>query len=128
MCFFFNAAATTEFYTCSHTLSLHDALPIYQFGQFSPVVFAEQGSYLDLSLHSAIASRSAAVRAADEISESLFCRERSEEQTSELQSLMRITYAVFRLQKKTTLSLSHLKTNKTYKLIILLVSHLQITT
>src|SRR3546814_11978730 len=76
MCFFFNAAATTEFYTCSHTLSLHDALPIYQFDQFSPVVFAEQGSYLDLSLHSAIASRSAAVRADDEISESLFCRER----------------------------------------------------
>src|SRR3546814_2099611 len=29
-------------------------------------------------------------------------QERSEEQTSELQSLMRISYAVFRLKKKTT--------------------------
>src|SRR3546814_15141839 len=27
--FFFNDTATTEIYTYSHTLSLHDALPIY---------------------------------------------------------------------------------------------------
>src|SRR3546814_12293378 len=27
-CFFFNDTATTEIYTYSHTLSLHDALPI----------------------------------------------------------------------------------------------------
>ena len=27
--FFFNDTATTEIYTCRHTLSLHDALPIY---------------------------------------------------------------------------------------------------
>src|SRR3546814_21021902 len=27
--FFFNAMATTEFYTYGHTLSLHDALPIF---------------------------------------------------------------------------------------------------
>ena len=26
--FFFNDTATTEIYTCRHTLSLHDALPI----------------------------------------------------------------------------------------------------
>src|SRR3546814_13142205 len=28
-CFFFNDTATTEIYTDGHTLSLHDALPIY---------------------------------------------------------------------------------------------------
>src|SRR3546814_17832428 len=28
-CFFFNDTATTEIYTYLHTLSLHDALPIY---------------------------------------------------------------------------------------------------
>src|SRR3546814_19806531 len=30
MFFFFNDTATTEIYTDGHTLSLHDALPIYQ--------------------------------------------------------------------------------------------------
>src|SRR3546814_9297177 len=29
VCFFFNVTATTEIYTYCHTLSLHDALPIY---------------------------------------------------------------------------------------------------
>src|SRR3546814_5776042 len=40
---------------------------------------------------------------------------RSEEHTSELQSLMRISYAVFCLQKKTstTTTLQHIKTNTT---------------
>src|SRR3546814_17331036 len=28
--FFFNESATTEIYTCLHTLSLHDALPIFE--------------------------------------------------------------------------------------------------
>src|SRR3546814_14170289 len=28
-CFFFNDTSTTEIYTYGHTLSLHDALPIY---------------------------------------------------------------------------------------------------
>src|SRR3546814_19229690 len=30
-CFFFNDTATTDIYTYVHTLSLHDALPIYAF-------------------------------------------------------------------------------------------------
>src|SRR3546814_15795657 len=30
LCFFFNDTATTEIYTYRHTLSLHDALPIWQ--------------------------------------------------------------------------------------------------
>src|SRR3546814_17735386 len=32
MLFFFNDTATTEIYTYCHTLSLHDALPIYELG------------------------------------------------------------------------------------------------
>src|SRR3546814_3408458 len=39
---------------------------------------------------------------------------RSEEHTSELQSLMRISYAVFCLKKKTTNNINH--TNRLYKL------------
>src|SRR3546814_10852381 len=38
---------------------------------------------------------------------------RSEEHTSELQSLMRISYAVFCLKKKTTTLKSHIKHNNT---------------
>src|SRR3546814_9974315 len=44
----------------------------------------------------------------------VLCNNRSEEHTSELQSLMRISYAVFCLKKKTTQELTHL-TNKHYK-------------
>src|SRR3546814_10365041 len=43
-------------------------------------------------------------------------RERSEEHTSELQSLMRISYAVFCLKKKTTTTDQHTKSNSTNKL------------
>src|SRR3546814_5815460 len=46
-----------------------------------------------------VAARAAAVAAARE---GFGGRERSEEHTSELQSLMRISYAVFCLKKKTT--------------------------
>src|SRR3546814_7050306 len=38
-CFFFNDKATTEIYTYGHTLSLHDALPIYR-GQRTLDAFA----------------------------------------------------------------------------------------
>src|SRR3546814_4985419 len=37
--FFFNVTATTEIYTYSHTLSLHDALPISSFYDKSRQVF-----------------------------------------------------------------------------------------
>src|SRR5210317_2629731 len=68
--FFFNDTATTEIYTLSYTLSLHDALPI------TPPVCNQRtfpGSC---------------------------CRCRSEEHTSELQSHSEISYAVFCLKKK----------------------------
>src|SRR3546814_4445984 len=92
MCyFFFNDTATTEIYTYRHTLSLHDALPI------SPA-------------HAAGCERQRPGLAArgDRIQPPPRClwrpqrhrRHRSEEHTSELQSLMRISYAVFCLKKK----------------------------
>src|SRR3546814_8750766 len=43
------------------------------------------------------------------------CRVRSEEHTSELQSLMRISYAVFCLKKKTKHNVTYRKTNKNTK-------------
>src|SRR5881398_4255345 len=77
--FFFNATATTEIYTLSDTLSLHDALPI---------LFGRAGSPLHVDFHKIVLTR--------------FCenRRRSEEHTSELQSPINISYAVFCLKKK----------------------------
>src|SRR6187399_802704 len=74
--FFFNDTATTEIYTTANTLSLHDALPIsarpHRTRRRSPC-WRSWGRW---------ASR------------------RSEEHTSELQSLAVISYAVFCLKKK----------------------------
>src|SRR6186997_3678542 len=71
--FFFNDTATTEIYTTTDTLSLHDALPISlpRAGRCAPAI-TNPGS-----------------RAG-----------RSEEHTSELQSPVVISYAVFCLNKK----------------------------
>src|SRR5881398_4173523 len=71
--FFFNDTATTEIYTLSDTLSLHDALPICAAG-----------------CRRASPPRSVPRR----------WRSRSEEHTSELQSPLNISYAVFCLKKK----------------------------
>src|SRR5881398_3263939 len=74
--FFFNDTATTEIYTLSDTLSLHDALPIFscQKPRFGTPARKNQ------------------------------CQVpmRSEEHTSELQSPLNISYAVFCLKKKKT--------------------------
>src|SRR5881398_4121077 len=70
--FLFNDTATTEIYTLSDTLSLHDALPIY----------CANGRRATGGHHQ---SRH---------------RHRSEEHTSELQSPLNISYAVFCLKKK----------------------------
>src|SRR3546814_19258401 len=105
--FFFHDRATTEIYTYGHTLSLHDALPIY--GQprrgggddpvrrrLRPADLCPAGPAVgldtrgDLSLHQHRQQRRGF---------HLIGR-RSEEHTSELQSLMRISYAVFCLKKK----------------------------
>src|SRR6187455_3813770 len=72
--FFFNDTATTEIYTVMNTLSLHDALPI-----------------------SSRPSRTVSTRS---WTPRTWARTRSEEHTSELQSLITISYAVFCLKKK----------------------------
>src|SRR3546814_4916165 len=112
MCVFFNDTATTEIYTYGHTLSLHDALPIFdhEIGERVLAVLAH-ATEVEPSVLRRDAARAAheltggtlglnachgcASRNAEPIS-------RSEEHTSELQSLMRISYAVFCLKKKNT--------------------------
>src|SRR3546814_16036950 len=79
---FFNDTATTEIYTYCHTLSLHDALPIlliYVMVRFR----AGKNPVPSRTSHNTLVEVA-----------------RSEEHTSELQSLMRISYAVFCLKKK----------------------------
>src|SRR3546814_12015717 len=110
----FNDPATTESYTYLHTLALHDARPIYLVG--SATAFA--GGSVSLSATSQTLVFFAAGDAAcagpaltsvpspaASTSVGLRFRDtavgRSEEHTSELQSLMRISYAVFCLKNKT---------------------------
>src|SRR3546814_4384416 len=111
--FFFNGPATTENYTYVHTLALPDALPISR---------RRLAGQADGRAGKADRKRP---RRADEAVRLSLTREgrarrwrrqegstsrpgsprcgpgRSEEHTSELQSLMRISYAVFCLKKKT---------------------------
>src|SRR3546814_13097000 len=89
--FFFNDTATTEIYTYGHTLSLHDALPIW------PRVSTGSASEdIGIPLDPNGPSPEDLVAAGD-VGDGFA---RSEEHTSELQSLMRISYAVFCLKKK----------------------------
>src|SRR3546814_10152968 len=91
---FFNDTATTEIYTYGHTLSLHDALPILEDRTSIPcrlIMSRILKSGSPILMWRALAS---SLRAMAQPS-------RSEEHTSELQSLMRISYAVFCLKKKT---------------------------
>src|SRR3546814_13649848 len=95
--FFFNDTATTEIYTYGHTLSLHDALPILA----STVRKAARSTRCSTPSSPTKGSRmfsSASPTATSSAASSSRCR--SEEHTSELQSLMRISYAVFCLKKK----------------------------
>src|SRR3546814_17098784 len=92
---FFNDTATTEIYTYLHTLSLHDALPIS-----SPKLRGWPTS-LAPSLSPELSQKQPV------FNDCFTCKcvlwihfRRSEEHTSELQSLMRISYAVFCLKKK----------------------------
>src|SRR3546814_15510479 len=117
--FFFNDTSTTEIYTYGHTLSLHDALPILLAGisrgrRATAIAIA---AALHGALPAAVAMVLAApfivgsstpleglglvVRGSDPVRFGLIWM-RSEEHTSELQSLMRISYAVFCLNTKKT--------------------------
>src|SRR3546814_10749309 len=105
MLFFFNETATTEIYTYRHTRSLHDAFPIslryrgvqhYCGSQQHIEDYAERRAAIverTTYLQSVIAALTDAGFAPAIV--------RSDEHTSELQSLMRISYAVFCLKKKT---------------------------
>src|SRR3546814_3339885 len=92
-----NGTATTEIYTDGHTISLLDALPI-------AVLNTPRKYSLGLSAtperEEDEADASGGENAAlDGIGPIVYELSRSEEHTSELQSLMRISYAVFRLKK-----------------------------
>src|SRR3546814_6188395 len=117
---FFNDTATTEIYTYGHTLSLHDALPIWPPHDLS----AAAGTRLRLGPGPGAAHRACRrhggggrghhARLGPDARRRARCplgalrrkprrgptALRSEEHTSELQSLMRISYAVFCLKKK----------------------------
>src|SRR3546814_3627404 len=105
--FFFNDTAATGIYPYGHTLSLHDALPILPCARSASRASRQGGS------GSRAASRPASGNRGGGSSPSSTSgnrsdrrcrggtRSRSEEHTSELQSLMRISYAVFCLKKKT---------------------------
>src|SRR3546814_6910931 len=93
--FFFNDTSTTEIYTYLHTLSLHDALPICH-GRGSTFVHPSSDEFRNEARN--------ALRSRLEMAKRLHADEvRSEEHTSELQSLMRISYAVFCLKKNTAI-------------------------
>src|SRR3546814_13001635 len=91
--FFFNDTATTEIYTYLHTLSLHDALPICAVAAILVVI----------ALQPSRPGRDWLTCFADELNRALVAACRSEEHTSELQSIMRISYAVFCLKTQTKL-------------------------
>src|SRR3546814_8869595 len=108
MVFFFKYTATTEIDTYLHTLALHDALPIWRGHSGGlPATVRRACSRCLRGRIDAIASRTgSASKGRVDVPEP--CRRsgthpvgRSEEHTSELQSLMRISYAVFCLKKKT---------------------------
>src|SRR3546814_13833496 len=99
--------ATTEIYTYCHTLSLHDALPIsrtvampcssHRYREDDACLISGMSSHIldydDVSMlavcHPSVPVLTALLALLEETGA------RSEEHTSELQSLMRITYAVF---------------------------------
>src|SRR3546814_3730247 len=122
---FFNETATTEIYTYGHTLSLHDALPICSYrihprpstrraGLRRPFPVVLRSGLRPIPTTSRTRptggrrsrlprprrSRQAALRRSSFRPASPSPCRRSEEHTSELQSLMRISYAVFCLKKK----------------------------
>src|SRR3546814_5450456 len=106
-------------YTCCHTLSLHDALPI--------AAVLPASSCIEFAVKQPTWSHSPSMSSQDWVARifdssvrdtawlhmpgaSAMILMRSEEHTSELQSLMRISYAVFCLQKKNNINKTNTKT------------------
>src|SRR3546814_6298185 len=109
--FFFNESATTEIYTYLHTLSLHDALPIsarncscvgWVWASAKPVARRHLSRWFRTITRPISAAAPLPCSISPHPSGWPLARwqVRSEEHTSELQSLMRISYAVFCLKKK----------------------------
>src|SRR3546814_4048406 len=111
---FFNDTATTEIDPYLHTLSLHDALPIYAVGgghDSRRRADRRRDGWRDLQYQRGYhggrgggRSRRVAAVSADgrggRAGQAEEPADRSEEHTSELQSLMRISYAGFCWKKK----------------------------
>src|SRR3546814_10862030 len=102
--FFVKYTATTEIYTYGHTLSLHDARPIlFVRGRIHGCLCnckrRARCTGLGDSPRRPLGETGKACIERRPVSQET-CRRRSEEHTSELQSLMRISYAVFCLKKK----------------------------
>src|SRR3546814_9213642 len=121
--FFFKDSATTEIYTSGHTRPLHDALPIFTLGAARPDGEDwHNGQATGTWLHNLtvlLDNRNlkgqpglwvaTPLQLQDDPGHAvLVLRGRSEEHTSELQSLMRISYAVFCLKKYNTIHESKL--------------------
>src|SRR3546814_3071720 len=92
-----------------HTLSLHDALPISDLLLLAAMQLDRAAQLVDVVRHGDVGDVGAeqpedAAPHRPSWSNSTACSSawRSEEHTSELQSLMRISYAVFCLKKKNT--------------------------
>src|SRR3546814_14151733 len=119
LCFyFFNEPATTEIYTYRHTLSLHDALPIFDTAEpAAPDRPGKRPAAMDGRWRTRWRLLRQVVRMRTVLNAGGSCSSRhegrftdnppgiamrSEEHTSELQSLMRISYAVFCLKKTNT--------------------------
>src|SRR3546814_2831184 len=124
--FFFKDTATTEIYTDRHTLSLHDALPIVpDQGLLRPrhprihLLRVRAAEVRRSGVHAArpeFRSAPEGEAAPHRVRDGRRDRRevhRSEEHTSELQSLMRISYAVFCLKKKKNKKSIRLKTTAT---------------
>src|SRR3546814_11467623 len=102
MCFCFNDTATTQSYTSAHSLSLHDALPISErvlcLSARRSLPQWRSDTFLGTT-HSDHMQDADVVLFADTFNNYLESENaraaRAEEHTSELQSLMRISYAVF---------------------------------
>src|SRR3546814_6454434 len=95
---FFNVPAPTEIYTSCHTLSLHDALPIYRNSDGELWMVDTQNSAPPAPSERMPSNFCAAMKRSATMP--MNSVDRSEEHTSELQTLMCISYAVFCLKKK----------------------------
>src|SRR3546814_8270447 len=103
--------AATEMYTYCHTLPLRDALPFSTPGSMQKLMPTRLARIASSESVSVSTANSSAARRRSIQASSCACpvtisyapgADRSEEHTSELQSIMRSSYAVFCLKKKQT--------------------------